>query len=253
MADWGRMAPVDRYAWACRWRSYHPMEKTVLAAGLLVVALVLPPAGSAAPVMMAAFAATVIGAGVPVRAFLSVLAMPAGFLLAGLPALAVSIDTAAAFPLVITAEGLRQAVLVSARALAAMSCLALLILTTPVTDLVRLARSAGLPVAIADLAFLIHRLIFVFLERAEAGHHAQAARLGYVSFRASVRSLGMLGGGLLLRSLDRGRRLNYGLAARGYDGELRVLAPIMPVSCSRLAWAFVMIAGVALLSWEVGR
>jgi cobalt/nickel transport system permease protein len=39
-----------------------------------------------------------------------------------------------------------------------------------------------------------------------------------------LRSLGLLLASLLPRALDRARRLETGLAARGWDGEMRVLS-----------------------------
>lgn len=229
------MLPVDRHAWTNRWRRYHPLEKAALAGGLLAADLILPARSVAAPVLLAAFLATVPGAGVPLRAFAKVMAVPAGFLLTGLPALAVSVDWSASPMIALPAEGVATASAVTARSLAAVACLAFLILTTPVPDLLGLARRAGVPASLVELAYLVHRLIFVVLERADAARQAQAARLGYRCWRTAIRSVGMLAGGLFLRSLDRGRRLDLGLSARGYHGDLRVLGPDYALSPLRLA------------------
>ncbi|HRY16740.1 MAG TPA: CbiQ family ECF transporter T component, partial [Candidatus Competibacteraceae bacterium] len=59
----------------------------------------------------------------------------------------------------------------------------------------------------------------------------------------SVRSLGLLGGNLFQRALEQARRLEMGLMARGYTGELRVLTPRWKLSWMRLA---VGVAGVSL-------
>ena len=86
----------------------------------------------------------------------------------------------------------------------------------------------------------IYRLIFVFLERAEVGRQAQVARLGYDGPRRSIRSLGWLAGSLFQRSLDRGRRLETGLAARGFTGDLPQLGS------DRAASGALLIAGALL-------
>ena len=247
-----RMMPVlatDRHAWTNRWRFIHPGEKALFVAGLLVADFALPAAAVAPQVFSAAYLATVAGAGVPGRAFWGVMAVPAGFLLAGIPALALSVDLGGAGPaLSLSPEGLALAAAVSLRSLAAVACLAFLILTTPVPDLLRLARRLGMPPALVELAYLMHRLVFVVLERAAAARQAQGARLGYCNSCCSIRSLGLLAGGLFLRSLERGRRLDLGLAARGYQGELRVLGREPELSPKRLALAAAAVTVVVALA-----
>ncbi len=237
------MLATDRHAWTNRWRFIHPGEKALFVAGLLVADFVLPSLSVAPQVFWAAYLATVSGAKVPGRAFWGVVAVPALFLLASLPALALTLNLDGTGPLLsVSGDGLRLAASVSLRSLAAIACLAFLILTTPVPDLLALARRLGLPPALLELAYLMHRLVFVVLERAAAARMAQEARLGYRTFGTSIRSLGLLGGGLFLRSLERGRRLDQGLAARGYHGELRVLGRPLELSIKRLG-----LAGLAVL------
>jgi cobalt/nickel transport system permease protein len=96
------------------------------------------------------------------------------------------------------------------------------------------------PRPVRELILLIYRLIFVFLERAFVGRQAQVARLGYDGPRQSIRSLGWLAGSLFQRSLDRGRRLETGLAARGFTGDLPQLGS------DRVASGFWLLAGVML-------
>ncbi len=120
---------------------------------------------------------------------------------------------------------------VSLRALAATASLLLVILTTPLTDLLGLLRRCRVPAAIVDITLLVYRFIVVTVEIAERGRVAQAGRMGYAGFRRSLRSAGMLAAALLPRCLDRAARMESGLAARAYGGDLRVLPP--PVAPSR--------------------
>jgi len=228
------MPTIDHHAWTNRWRNRHPAEKLWPALTLLVLTLALPPLQIGPLVLAATTLATVYGAGIPLQTVLRVLAAPAAFLLAGIPFLAISLSFAEGFSLHFSANGLRLALETSLRALAAMSCLALLTLTTPLADLVPLLRRAGVPAAIVELILLIYRLIFVFAERALTGRQAQAARLGYSRLDRGLRSTGLLAGSLFQRALARAQRLEIGLAARGYTGELRVLSPERALSWRRL-------------------
>lgn len=240
------MLVIDRHAWTNRWRAHHPGERLLLAGGGLLLALTLPPL-TAGPLLVALMAAaTVAGAGVPPRAFLGVMAVPAGFLLAGAPFLAVSLDLKDGVHLGWSATGAVLALSVSLRALGATACLAFLALTTPAAELVPWLRRLGVPAVLIEIALLIYRLIFILMERAAAGRQAQAARLGYRDARRGLRSLALLVATLLQRALERARRLEVGLAARGYTGELRVIGPVRVLSRGRLAANGGVLVAVAL-------
>lgn len=239
------MLTVDRLAWSNRWSRHHPAERVLLAGGLLALSLVLPPLSAGPVILLTAAVATVAGAGVPASAFFKVMAVPAAFLLTGAPLLAVSLEFADGVRLGVSQAGLATAAAVTLRSLAAVASLTLLILTTPAVELLVLARRAGLPRVVGELMLLIYHLLFVLLERASAGRRAQAARQGYAGLRRSLRSLGLLAATLLQRALDRGRRLETGLAARGYDGGLAVLSPERRLSPRRLAAIAAVLLAVA--------
>jgi cobalt/nickel transport system permease protein len=247
------MRAIDHHAWTNRWRDWHPAEKLLPAGGLLILTLVLPPLTTAPLVLGGMTLATVGGAGVSLKTWLSVLAAPAAFLLAGAPFLAVSVDFAQGFVWHLSTEGLWLALVTTLRALAATSCLAFLILTTPLVDWVPLLRRVGVPAGVVELILLIYRLIFVFFERALTGHQAQTARLGYTRMGRSVRSLGLLAGNLFQRALEQARWLEIGLAARGYDGQLRVLASKPAWSRMRLAAGLGLVGLVGLMSDLLAR
>jgi cobalt/nickel transport system permease protein len=213
------MYAIDRYAWTNRWYRHHPGERLLLAGGGLLLALALPPL-TAGPLLCALMAgATVVGARVPARAFLGVMALPAGFLLTSAPFLALSLDLSDGVRLAYSPAGAAAALTVTLRSLGALSCLACLALTTPVAELVPWLRRVGVPAAVVEIALLIYRLIFIFMERA----------------------------------LERARRLEVGLAARGYVGELRVLTPQRRLSPRRLAGIGGLLLAVALGSLLLER
>lgn len=247
------MLAIDHHAWTNRWRDRHPVEKLLPAGGLLLLTLALPPLTTGPLVLGSMALATVWGAGVPLKTLLSVLAVPAAFLLAGVPFLAVSVDFTAGFSLYLSSAGLHMALETTVRALAAMSCLAFLTLTTPLTDLIPLLRRVGTPTSIIELVLLIYRLVFVFVERALTGRQAQTARLGYARFDRSLHSLGLLAGNLFQRALNQAQRLEIGLAARGYTGELRVLSSKRPLSWPRLTTGMVFVSLIGLTGKLLAR
>ncbi|MGF1639638.1 MAG: cobalt ECF transporter T component CbiQ [Rhodospirillales bacterium] len=229
---------VDRLAHGNRWADRHPAEKLALGGGLLIAAVALPAIPAAVLVLAAAALAAVAGARVPPADYLRVLAIPAGFELSGAVVLAVSVRLDGAGPAIaLSPQGIETAIAVSLRALAATAASLLIVLTTPLTDLLGLLRRCRLPAAIVDVGLLVYRFTATTLEMAERARVAQASRLGYTGPRRSLQSIGLLAAALLPRCLGRAARMERGLAARAYDGDLRTLQPSRPASGRFLAAA----------------
>jgi cobalt/nickel transport system permease protein len=226
------MSPVDRAAHLNRWRHGSLTEKAALALGMLLLAIVLPPGPAAPMVAVVMTTAALAGARVPAKIWLACAAAPLGFLLAGAVSLAVQID---AHGVSLAPGGFMASARLVARSFAALTCLLFLALTTPATDLIAGLRRLGLPAEISEIALLMYRFLFLLGDTAMAMDSAQAARLGHVGAKRRLRSLGLLIANLLPRALDRARRLEVGLAARGWDGEMRVLSKRAKISAPALA------------------
>lgn len=245
---------IDEAAWSNAWRARSTGEKAMLALGLLAVAVSARSVLVAAAVLVLAVGAALAGARVPARTYLRAVAAPASFVILGAASIAVTWgsgvpDARWSFGWIgVTDRGLDQALLVLVRALAATSALALLATTTPMSDLLTGMRRLRLPEVVIDVAGLVYRMLFTLLDTLGGIREAQAARLGYASGRAARRSLGMLGAAVLVQAWTRARRLEDGLAGRGYTTSLRTLAVAKPVSVP-----FVLVSGVvviALATWS---
>ncbi|MBI3444164.1 MAG: cobalt ECF transporter T component CbiQ [Magnetospirillum sp.] len=237
---------IDRLSQAGRWRRRAVAEKSVLALGLLALSLMLPPWPGAALVLAAAWSLALAFARIPWRDWLGLNAAPLGFVLTGAVTLLVDLGPGGAH---LAADGGARALALVLRAAAASSCLLLLAATTPTPDLVQGMRRLGLPAEIAEIMLLTWRFLFLLLEAASAIRHAQEARLGWFGPRRQVRSLGLLIARLLPRAMDSARRLEVGLAARGFDGALPMLSTARPASRRDLALVLggqTVLAGVSL-------
>lgn len=225
------MIASDRLAHTSRWRKRSLAEKSLLSLGLLALALALPPWPGAALVLAVAMAASML-AGTPMGALARMMAPPLAFILTGAATLLVQGGEGG---LHLSADGAAQAGLLVLRAGAAVAAMLLLTVTTPASDLVQGLRRLGLPAEVAEVALTTYRLLFVLLDTAAAIHASQEARLGTTGWRRRIRSTGLLAAALLPRALDRARRLELGLSARGFDGSLRTLSPARPVDPRGLA------------------
>lgn len=242
------MAAIDRLAYTNGWSRRHPLDKLVLAGGFVIASVALPSPLGPGFVLAAALAA-MAAARLDLWEIARLMAVPAGFIVSGavVLALALRLDQHGV-SVEVSADGVTAAVRVSLRALAATASLLLLVTTTPITDLLALLRKARLPVPIVDVVMLVYRFIMLVAVIAERTRLSQSSRLGYAGLARGVRSAGLLAASLLPRSLERAQRLQLGLDARAYQGDLRVLPHACPVSRLFIAGALALQASIAVTS-----
>ncbi|MCE1180143.1 cobalt ECF transporter T component CbiQ [Actinomycetota bacterium] len=245
---------IDEAAWASPWRHRATGDKALLALGMLLVAALSTSRTVSVLVLALAAGVALVVARIPARTWLSALSAPAAFVAVGSVALAVTIGADAADTLAsvgavdITRSGVAQAVSASLRSFAAMACLVLLAATTPMTDLLAWLRRLRVPEAMVDIAGLVYRMLFALLDASRSVREAQAARLGYRSGRMARRSIGMLLGAVLLRAWTRARRLEDGLAGRGYTTSLRTLPRQAETSPAFVGISALVLSGLVSLS-----
>lgn len=244
---------LDHAAWSSPWRARSVRDKGLLSVGLLLAAVSLPPFPGG---VLVAVASLVLLLG-PIRVGWArlgrVLWIPLASILIGVATVAVSVNWDGGLRVQLTPEGLATAGGLAVRALAATLAMFTLACSTPMIDLLSSLRHVRVPDALIEIAALIYRFSFGLLESAGAIHQAQTARLGYASRSAAMRSASMGVAVLFLRSWDRARRMEAGLAGRGYEDALRTLEPARRRSSAFLAASIallVVIAGGAL-AWEV--
>jgi len=120
-------------------------------------------------------------------------------------------------------NGITIAVITFFRVEASLSCLYFLVLTTSITDIFITLRRFRVPRVVVELALLIYRYLFVFLEVSMKMNTAQKLRLGNSGVKKRIRSIALIAGNLFVRTLEQGERTFIAMNARGYDGNIRVL------------------------------
>jgi cobalt/nickel transport system permease protein len=232
---------VDDAAWSSAWRRRSPGDKLLLCLGLVVCALVLPVWPGSLLVGLTAVVLALGPARVPARTFLRAVRLPLAFVAIGALTTVVEVggDGVGWAP-----DAAAQGGSLVGHALAGGAAVLLLATTTPMADLLPALRRARVPAAVAEVASVTYRLLFVLLESLQTIREAQTARMGYSSVRRSYRSSGQLAAAVLTRSWDRARRLQEGLAGRGLETGLRVLPEALPSSRPFLA---ATVAGLGVL------
>ncbi|SNV20920.1 Energy-coupling factor transporter transmembrane protein CbiQ [Dermatophilus congolensis] len=239
---------VDAAAWGSPWRRRCVRDKSVLSLGLLGCVLALPwqVGVVAAVVSVAALAGP---ARVPVGLLVRALRVPVGFVVVG--ALTVAVSVGGDLVVSVTAESVASAWVALVRGVAGTCAVFVLGATTPMVDVLASLQRLGVPAALVDVAGLMYRLVFVFVESVEAVTSAQVARLVYVSRRAAARSAAGLMGSVMVRAWSRSVRLESGLAGRGFVDELVTLEPLRVRSWRFVVVSVVVVVGVVLLGLGV--
>ena len=246
---------LDHAAWSSPWRGRSVRDKAVLSLGLLLAAVSLPPFPGGV-VVAAVSLVLLLG---PIRVgwarLCRIIWLPLVSILIGVATVAISPSWEGGPKLQLTAAGVTMAGALAVRAVAATLAMFILACSTPMVDLLSALSRARVPDPLIEISALIYRFTFGLLESAGAIHAAQEARLGYSSRAAAMRSASMGVTMLFVRSWDGARRLEDGLAGRGYEDSLRTLEPGRVRSARFLAASIVLLIGIigATLAWEVLR
>ncbi|MDI3280699.1 MAG: cobalt ECF transporter T component CbiQ [Bacillota bacterium] len=109
----------------------------------------------------------------------------------------------------------------------ALSALAMVILTsaTPFPELLSALARLGLPRPLVLILSFMYRYTFILVDEAERMYRAWQGRAVSRQRRVLWQSLGGVIASLFLRSYERGERVYAAMAARGFDGEIRLLSP----------------------------
>lgn len=152
-----------------------------------------------------------------------------------------------------TREGLLHGLLLGCRVLGAVSVILLLSFTTPAHKIFHSLLWLHVPREWVEVAMMMYRYTFILLEVASDMAAAQRVRIGYSGIKRSLSSIGILAGGVIIRSVDQGIRSYEAMVARGYKGSVP-FGPMAPLS-RRDGWATALlvlaVAGAFLtLEWR---
>lgn len=127
-----------------------------------------------------------------------------------------------------------------------------LVMNTAMTDVSAAMRALHVPPLLTELMELVYRFIFVLWDTARRIHVAQSARLGYVNYRASMRSTGDLAARLFFDAMRRADRVYNALESRGYNGVIAT-AEQEYESGDRLIGAGIVLVGIELVLFVAVR
>lgn len=228
------MISIDSYAYTSKLSNSNPSEKLIFA--ILSMFVCIYSNSPYVPILILfimSFAAIIKG-GISPSLFFKFMCIPFSFLIIALLTIAIITLDGSSVPIFSikffnlyigsTRDSLNQAFIMLFKSLGAISCLYFLSLSTPMTYIILALKKFKVPKLFAELMTLVYKFIFVLLDTASKIFLAQNSRLGYNSFRLSMKSLALLSSNLFIKSYKRSQDTYTALEARGYEGDLDVVS-----------------------------
>ena len=226
------MIIIDKLAYASPIRDKSPFLKGLLAVGTLLFCIAIRSFVVSIFIMCVMGYLTVKFSRVSFYKYFKLMTAPAVFLLIGTVAIAVNFTTEpmdlwnlqiGTHYIATSVYSLTYAIRLIFIALASVSCLYFLSLTTPMLDLVQVMKKCKLPWLFVELTILMYRFIFVIGDMAAAIMLSQDCRLGNITLKQKINSMGQMLSVVLIRSLNKSNKLYDAMESRCYDGRIEVL------------------------------
>lgn len=249
------MSLIDKLCYTSKLRYTNAGEKVFFSLSSLCFCIISRSVLVALIVLFASSCLTIKKGGISLRYYRKLMEIPCAFLLVSTAAIIVNISSVPldAFALPVGSwyisgswEGIYRGIQLILTALACVSCLYFLSLSTPVTDMVSVLESWHIPWLIIELMMLIYRFIFLLLEIASSISCSQRSRLGNRNLSTSIKSYGLLASSLFILSIRRASTVYDAMEARCYNGRIHVLKEHHPVRRKEILW-LILFEGVLFL------
>lgn len=227
------MISIDKLAYTSKLRNANPMEKFIFSIITMILCIFLNNIIDSIVIILLMGAITVFKGKIPAKSYGELMLIPLVFLIIGIVTIAVntignSKDVIFSFTIFNVKLGCTKgSVIISSKiffkALASVSCLYFLALTTPVFELLTVLRKLKVPKLFVELMGLIYRFIFVLLDTANMIFISQNSRLGYSTIKIGYNSLGKLITSLFVSSYKRSQDIYTAMESRCYDGEINLI------------------------------
>lgn len=259
------MLLIDKYAYFNRLQHVHPVEKMVFSLFLLFFALVVKNSLVSLITFIVVSAFTIFIAKIPFTYYIKLLLLPVFFLLSGVLTIIISFASGqvsisdsmwsthiGSFQVYISESSLYRAGNLIITVLGSVSCLYFLTLTTPLTDILNVLQKIKLPSLFIELIALTYRFIFVFLDESVNIYQAQSSRLGYITVRQGIKSLGTLISILFLKVFQRTTQLSIAMDSRGYHDKMLFLNESYRYSIVNWLVMIAIFAGMTIVYIQFG-
>jgi cobalt/nickel transport system permease protein len=220
---------IDEYAYLSHLKGVNGGLK--LCYTLSVILICVSTKGWLVPIL-ATIVSLVITVGfgkVPLRDYLSLFSVPVIFLTMSALAIALTLNFDGGITIVFHRKDILRAVVVSLKALGAVSATYTLSLSTPMDEIVSILGKLRLPEVLCELMRLMYRYVFILMDSQARMRNSATARLGYDGFGRSIKTFGLVCSNLLAVSFRRASDYYNAVESRSFGGRLKFLGANRPL------------------------
>ncbi|GFZ86466.1 hypothetical protein GCM10008018_35750 [Paenibacillus marchantiophytorum] len=230
------MKRIDTLAYSNALRDFSPMWKCAFAMIMLLFTYMAHPL---VQILLAIWMTlwTVVYARIPVRFYISLIAIACLFFVGSVPALIIEIRPLQASYLnlhevaslnflnwhfFITSSGLLLVGQLFARIVACLSCMTFIICSTPFAELLQVLKKVRVPKLVLEIMLIMYRILFMLFETAQDMYVAQQARGGQNGFRNRLRDTATLIVQMFIKTMQQYKSLSNGLVSRGFTEDIHM-------------------------------
>ena len=126
----------------------------------------------------------------------------------------------------VSVESINSATHLFFRALSCLTCIYFIMLTTPFNQLIFVFKKLHLPDIVLEIAMLMYRFIFIFMEEVADIRKSQELRFGYINLKNGYNSFGLLVSMLFKRMMIRYDEMSIALDMKLYDGTFHIVGDV---------------------------
>lgn len=229
---------IDRFAYTNNFAEVNPYFKVIFSISLILASIINSNIYFFAASIIGVTILTVAGARIPLKTYAKMLSVPFLYLLIGVVTIVFSfgfneVNATSNFVYIksfdffnlyvgIVKGSVYKGIIVTLRALSAISSMYFFILTTPINQQINVMKKIKLPVVFIELYVLTYRFIALFIEEAIMIHTAQKMKFGYNNYKNSMNSLALLARALFVRIMIRYKDMESVLEIKHFDGNFYV-------------------------------
>lgn len=236
---------IDRLAQQSKLNGWNTCLKFLFTASLLIISVFIGnPQANLLIIFITTYLTVVVG-GLSLRTYIKLLFIPVFFILTS--SVVILLEASKTLPIdgvfqfrifslyvYTTYRQIQTVINLWGKAFGALSAMYFLTLSTPVTELILVLEKLHCPGLIIELMNMIYRFIFIMISTENEMRQAASSRLGYSTYRTSLRTFGFIASNLLIVSIKRANAYYDALESRLYNGKLRFLSKEKPIEMPHL-------------------
>lgn len=226
------MLLIDKYAYTNKLTDKNPYIKAIFSILFLILSLTIENRIFQISIITIMSITIISTSKMGISEYLKLLSIPLIFMIMSILAIIISISTEKTDMLTyftvgstyigISKFGLMNALRILSRSIECLTCVYFLMLTTPFNQLIKVFKKLHIPDNVIEIAMLIYRFIFIFLEEVQEIYKSQEMKLGYMGMRNSYNSLGLLLNMLYKRMMKRYEDMSIALDMKLFDGKFHI-------------------------------